>query len=171
MTKETTDEQVKNWKNEMAIAMDNEQWRHALKLCGWLRYALRQQDSSDPDVDEAHRQAKDALAKQWVREKSAYEKHQKQRDLILYQIISREWNKALTSIEAHYKDGANRQETINLLQEFKGRTRTLLTDNWRQKDPQAAALGRQFDELVEQVAGGSNKIKNSLLGDSIGDNY
>jgi len=91
--------------------------------------------------------------------------------LIMSQIISREWEQALTSIEAHYKDGANRQETINLLQEFKGRTRTLLTERWRQKDPQAAALGRQYDELVEQVAGGSNKIKNSLLGDSIGNNY
>ena len=167
MTKGTTDEQIKNWKNELAIAMDNEQWQHALKLCGWLRYSLRQQDSSDPDVYELHRQAKDALARQLVREKTVYEKHQKQR----HQIISREWEQALTSIEAHYKDGANRQETINLLQEFKGRTRTLLTDNWRQKDPQAAALGRQFDELVEQVAGDSNKIKNSLQGDSIGDNY
>ena len=89
----------------------------------------------------------------------------------MYQIISREWEQALTSIEAHYKDGANRQEAINLLQEFKGRTRTLLTNNWRQKDPQVAALGRQFDELVEQVASGSNEIKNSLQGDSIGDNY
>ena len=171
MTKETTDEQVKNWKNEMVIAMDNEEWQHALKLCSWLRYALREQDSSDPDVDEAHRQAKDALAKQLAREETAYEKQQKQRQLIMYQIISREWKQALTSIETYYKDGANRQETINLLQEFKGRTRTLLTDTWRQKDPQAAALGRQFDELVEQVAGGSNKIKNSLQGDSIGDNY
>ena len=47
----------------------------------------------------------------------------------------------------------------------------MLTDHWRHKDPQAAALGRQYDELVEQVAGGSNKIKNSLQGDSIGDNY
>jgi hypothetical protein len=171
VTKETTDEQKKNWKNELAIAMDNEQWQHALKLCGWLRYALRQQDSFDPDVDEAHRQAKDALARQLVREKTVYEKHQKHRHLIMYQIISREWEQALTSIEAHYKDGANRQEAINLLQEFKGRTRTLLTNNWRQKDPQVAALGRQFDELVEQVASGSNEIKNSLQGDSIGDNY
>ena len=171
MTKETTDEQVKNWKNEMVIAMDNEEWQHALKLCSWLRYALREQDSSDPDVDEAHRQAKDALAKQLAREETSYEKQQKQRQLIMYQIISREWKQALTSIETYYKDGANRQETINLLQEFKGRTRTLLTDTWRQKDPQAAALGRQFDELVEQVAGGSNKIRNSLQGDLIGDNY
>jgi hypothetical protein len=171
VNKGTTDEQLNNWKNEMAIAMDNEQWRHALKLCGWLRYALRQQDSSDPDVDEAHRQAKDALARQLVREKKEYEKHRKQRDLIMYQIISGEWEQVLTSIETHYKDGASREETINLLQEFKGRTRTLLTDNWRQKDPQAAALGRQFDELVEQVADGSNKIKNSLKVDYIGDDY
>jgi hypothetical protein len=89
----------------------------------------------------------------------------------MYQIISREWEQALTSIEAHYKDGANPQETINLLQEFKGRTRTVLTERWRQKNPQAAALGRLYDELVEQVAGGSNKIKNSLQVDSIGDNY
>lgn len=171
MTKGTTDEQIKNWKNELAIAMDNEEWQHALKLCGWLRYTLRQQDLSDPDVNEAHRQAKDALAKQLVRENTVYEQHQKQRHLIMYQIISREWDQVLMSIETHYKDGASREETINLLQEFKGRTRTLLTDSWRQKDPQAAVLGRQFDELVEQVAGGSNKIKNSLQGDSIGDNY
>ena len=95
--------------------MDNEQWRHALKLCGWLRYALRVQDSSDPDVDETHRQAKDGLVKQLVREKTEYEKHQKQRHLIMYQIISREWEQALTSIEAHYKDAANPQETIDLL--------------------------------------------------------
>ena len=89
----------------------------------------------------------------------------------MYQIISREWEQALTLIEAHYKDGANPQETINQLQEFKRRTRTLLTDRWRQKAPQAAELGRKYDELVEQVAGGSNKIKNSLQVDSIGDNY
>ena len=107
----------------------------------------------------------------WSEKKTEFEKHQKQRHLIMYQIISGEWEQALTSIEAYYKDGANRQETINLLQEFKGRTRTLLTNSWRQNDPQAAALGRQFDELVEQVAGDSKRIKNSLQGDSIGDNY
>ncbi len=171
MTEETIDEQIKNWKNEMAIAIDNEQWRHALKLCGWLRYALRQQDSSDPEVDAAHRLAKDALAKQLAREKTASEKHRRQRDLTMRQIITGEWKQALTSIEILYKDGTNRQEVIDLLQEFKGRTRTLLTSSWRRVDPQAAALGQRFDELVEQVAGDSPKIKNSLLGNSIGDNY
>lgn len=71
------------------------------------------------------------------------------------QIISGEWEQALTSIEVLFEDGDNRQEAIDLLQEFEARTRTLLSSALRQKDPQARAIGEHFDGLVERIAGGS----------------
>lgn len=155
MTETKTEQQIKVWKKELAIAMENEQWRLALKLCGWLRYALRQQELSAPKVEKAHRQAKEALTKQLASEKHIPEKHRRQRNRAMGQIISGEWEQALTSIETLFKDGDNRQEAIDLLQEFEARSRILLSPAWRQKDPRAKALGEHFDGLVERIAGGS----------------
>ena len=69
MAQTTNREQIDVWKKELAEAMDSQQWQLALKLCSWLRYALHQQDLSDPEVEEAHRQAKEALARQVIEEK------------------------------------------------------------------------------------------------------
>ena len=141
----------------MAIAIADEQWRLALKLCSWLRYTLRQQELSDPEVEEAHRQAKEGLAEQVIREKAQQEREERHRRLrrqTMYQIISGEWDQALDSIEALYQDGANRQEAIHLLQEVKARLATMLSPKYRQTDQQAAALGRRLDELVERVRDG-----------------
>ena len=155
MTNTSTEQQIEVWKKELAIAMENEQWRLALKLCGWLRYALRQQELSAPNVEKAHRQAKEALAKQLANEKDIPEKRRRQRNRTMGQIISGDWEQALTSIEALYQNGTNRQEAIDLLQEFEARTRTRLSSALRQKDPQARAIGEHFDGLVERIAGGS----------------
>ena len=48
MTETTTEEQIQNWKADLASAMDNQQWQQALKLCSWLRYTLDQQGRTDP---------------------------------------------------------------------------------------------------------------------------
>lgn len=154
MTETTAGEQVEIWKKELAIAMADEQWRRALQLCSWLRYTLRQQELSDPEVEKAHRQAKEALAEQVVREKAQQEREERHRRLrrqTMYQIVSGDWDQALDSIEALYQDGANRQEAIHLLQELKVHLPTMLTPKYRQTDQRAAALGRRFDELVERI--------------------
>ncbi|NIM04187.1 MAG: hypothetical protein GTN65_00870 [Armatimonadetes bacterium] len=70
VTETTSGKQVKIWKEELAIAMADRQWRRALQLCSWLRYTLRQQELSDAEAEEAHRQAKEALARQVVREEA-----------------------------------------------------------------------------------------------------
>lgn len=166
MTNPITEKQINIWKNELATAMDHEQWQIALKFCGWLRYALRQQDSSDPEVDEMQRRAKKALAKQLAKqlggEEEAYKMHQKRRSLAMHHIICGEWEQALTLIEALYKDGTDQKEVIDFLQEFKERAKFLLTPSWQREDPQAAALTKRFDKLVEKVASGSAKIMDSL---------
>lgn len=157
MTETTAGEQIEIWKKELAIAMADEQWRRALQLCSWLRYTLRQQELSDPEVEEAHRQAKEALAEQVIREKTQQERegrHRRLRRQTMYQIVSGDWEQALDSIEALYQDGANRQEVIHLLQELKARWPTTQTPKYRQADQRAAALGRRFDELVERVHDG-----------------
>jgi len=153
----TAEEQIEIWKKELAIAIADEQWRLALKLCSWLRSTLRQQELSDPEVEAAHRQAKEGLAEQVIREKAQQEREERHRRLqqqTMYQIISGDREQALDSIEALYQDGANRQETIHLLQELKARLPTMLTPKYRQADQRAAALARRFDELVERVGGG-----------------
>ena len=160
MTETATGEQIEIWKKELAVAMADQQWRLALKLCSWLRYALSQQTLSDPEVEEVHRQAKEALAEQVTRERTEHEREEeRERRLrrlprtVMRQIISADWDGALDSIEALYQDGANRQEAIRLLQELKLRMATLLSPTYRQMDQRAAALGKRFDELVERVSG------------------
>jgi hypothetical protein len=157
VTETTAEEQIEIWKKELAIAMADGQWRRALQLCSWLRYTLRQQELSDPEVEEAHRQAKEGLAEQVIREKAQQEheeRHRRLRRQTMDQIIFGDWDQALDSIEALYQDGANRQEAIHLLQELKARLATLLSPKFRQVDQRAAALGRRFDELVERVRDG-----------------
>ncbi|MBL7164353.1 MAG: hypothetical protein ISS57_17335 [Anaerolineales bacterium] len=155
MTNITNSEQIEIWKNELAVAMTCEQWQLALKLCGLLRYALRQQEMSDPDVDKAHHQAKETLAKQIIQEKSAHEEHRQLRNMTMRQIISGEWEQALDSIEALYQDGVNGKEAIGLLQEIDVRTQTFLSPNRRLQNQRAAELGKRFDELVERIGDGS----------------
>ena len=160
MTETTTEEQIDIWKKELATAIADEQWRLALKLCSWLRYALSQQGLSDPEVEEVHRQAKEALAEQVIREKTRQEREEEHerglrqlRRTVMHQIVSADWDGALDSIEALYQDGADRREAIRLLQELKVRMATLLSPKYRQVDQRAAALGKRFDELVERVDG------------------
>jgi len=157
VTETTAGEQIEIWKKELAIAMADEQWRRALQLCSWLRYTLRQQELSDTEVEEAHRQAKEALAEQVIREKAQQERegrHRQLRHKIMQQIVSGDWEQALDSIEALYQDGTNHQEAIHLLQELKARLPTTRPPEYRQADQRAAALRRRFDELVERVGGG-----------------
>jgi glutamine synthetase adenylyltransferase len=175
VTETTTEEQIEIWKEELAIAMTGNQWRIALKLCSWLRYALSQQGLSDPEVEEVHRQAKKALAEQVTREKTQQEREEERgrrlrrlRRTVMHQIVSADWDRALGSIETLYEDGANREEALRLLRELKGRLATVLSPQHRQVDQRAAALGRRFDKLVERVGGGPLLSRNWPRGKPIG---
>jgi len=87
----TTGEPIEIWKEELAVAITGQQWRRALRLCSWLRYALRQQGLSDPEVKEAHRRAKEALTRRVIREKTQQGHKARYRQLrgeIMYQIVS-----------------------------------------------------------------------------------
>jgi hypothetical protein len=158
VTKTATRKQIEDWKTELALAMVNRQWRRALQLCSWLRYALEQQERSDPEVEQMHRRAKEALAEQVTQERAQQarqKEHRRLRRTSMHQIVSRTWMQALDSIEALYWSGANRQETLGLLQELEERlSDRLLPTHW-QRGSQAAALRQRFNELVERVRGDS----------------
>ena len=161
MTETTDGEQIDIWKKELATAMADQQWQLALKFCSWLRYTLSLQEHSDPEVEAAHQQAKEALSKQIAeettlqeREKERKEKYQRKRPSAMYQIISGNWVGAMDSIETLYQGKADRPEAISLLEALKARTATLLSPTYRQKDERAAMLGKRFDALVELVGGG-----------------
>jgi len=150
----TTGEQIKIWKEELAIATADQQWRRALQLCSWLRYAMQQQGLSAPEVEEAHCRAKEALIKQVASEKTQREhraRHRQQQSEIMYQIIAGQWEQALDSVDAFCADGATPREAFGLLQELKARSATLLSSKHRQVNRRAAALGQRFDELWERV--------------------
>lgn len=154
MSETTIGEQIEIWKEELVLAMTSQQWRRALQLCSWLRYTLRQQELSDPEVEEAHRRAKEALAGQVIREKAQRERkarYRQRRREIMYQIIARQWEQALDSIDAFCADGATPREAFDLLQELKARSAALLSSKHRQVNQRAAALGQRFDELWERV--------------------
>jgi DNA polymerase III gamma/tau subunit len=157
VTEMTNKEQMGVWKKELTVAMVGQQWRRVLQICSWLRYALRQQRLSDPEIEQMRRQAKEALAEQVIGERIQQERecrHQQLQHQIVYQIASGDWEQAMDSIEAIYQDGANRQEVINLLQELEVRLAIIvLSPQYRQMDQRAAALSRRFDELVERVGG------------------
>lgn len=149
-----TSEQVKTWKQELGIAISNKHWKLALKLCSWLRYALLQGGISDPEVEEAHRMAKEALVEQETGEDTWKEREERLRrlkNLAMFQITSGDWVQSLDSIEALLQSGAKPQEAINLLQELKARSATLLSLPYRQTNPRAETLRRRFDELTELV--------------------
>jgi hypothetical protein len=158
---ETTDwEQIETWKKELATAMADQQWQLALKFCSWLRYTLSLQERSDPEVEEAHQQAKEALARQIDRGKTLQGleverkgRYQQMRPSAMHQIISGDWVGAMDSIETLYQGEADRPEAIRLLKALKARTTTLLSPIYRQRDERSAALGKRFDVLVELVGG------------------
>ena len=158
MPKTTTEEQIEVWKKELAMAIAGQQWRRALQLCSWLRYAQRQQGLPDPEVEQVQRQAKEALAEQVIEEKTQQKREGRHRELqrqTVYQMASGDWEQAMDSIEALYQDGANRREVIGLLQELKARMAIILRfPKYQETNRRAAALSRRFDELVERVGGG-----------------
>ena len=124
MTETTTDEQIELWKEELTVAMADQQWRRALQLCSWLRYTLGQQEQSDPEVEQIHRQAKEAIAEQVTQER-AQQAHQREHSRLRLaaanQSASGTWMQALDSIEGFYQNGASQQEALGLLQELKTR--------------------------------------------------
>jgi hypothetical protein len=154
VTETTTKEQIGDWKTELALAMDDRQWRRALHLCSWLRYALERQEHSDPELEQTHRQAKKALAQQVAQERALQAGQKELRRLRLTarrQTASGTWMQALDSIDAFYQNGASEQEALGLLQELKARLSDRLLPEYRQIDPKAAVLARRFNELLEQV--------------------
>ena len=155
---ETTKEQIKQWEEELALAMVDRQWRRALQLCSWLRYSLAQQERSDPELEQMHRQAKEALTEQVAQERAQRVDRREHRRLRLTarrQTASGTWMQALDSIEAFYQKGASQQEAFSLLQELKTRLSDRLLPIHQQLDPRAAALARRFNELLDQVRGDS----------------
>ncbi len=156
MTETTDGEQVEIWKEELTQSLADQQWRHAIQLCSWLRYALWQQGRSDPGVEQAQRQAKEALAEQMTRERTQQERDEeylRQRRQIMRQIIAGDWEQAMDSIEVFVQDRTNRTAAVHLLQELKMRLGRRLNPQYRKMDLRLAALGRRFDELTEQVYG------------------
>lgn len=156
MTETTTRKQIEDWRTELALAMVNRQWRRALQLCSWLRYALGQQERSDPEVEQMHRQAKEALAEQVTQERVQQARQKERRRLRLTamnQSASGTWMQALDSIEAFHQHEGSRQEALSLLQELKTRLSDRLFPTHWQKDPKAAALARRFNNVLDQVRG------------------
>ena len=160
MTETTSEQQVQIWKEDLAGAITGQQWQVALKLCSWLRYTLQQEDTSDPEVEEAHHQAKERLADQVTSTAAQQEsapirarRYEKRRTKIMHQIISGRWEQALDSIEELNQDGIGRHEIVDLLQELRARTASLLAPSYRRVDGRAARLGRRFDDLVQRIHG------------------
>jgi len=160
MPKMTPEEQIDIWKKELALAMADRQWRHALQLCSWLRYALRQRELSDPQVEQARRQAKEALAQQVIGERAQQERqvrHQQLHYQIVYQMASADWDQAMDSIENLYQDGAGSREITGLLEGLEARMAIILRDaKYQQMNRRAAALSKRFDELAEKIGGGGS---------------
>lgn len=160
MPKMTTEEQIDIWKKELALAMADRQWRHALQLCSWLRYALRQRELSDPEVEQARRQAKEELAQQVIGERAQQERqvrHQQLHHQIVYQIASADWDQAMDSIEYLYQDGTGSREVTGLLEELEARMAIILrAPKYQQMNRRAAALSKRFNELAEKIGGGGS---------------
>jgi hypothetical protein len=154
VTKTTTNQQIEDWKTELASAMVDRQWRRALQLCSWLRYALEQQECSDPEVEQMHHQAKEALSKQVTRERALQALQREYRRLqitVMNPNASGPWMQVLDSIAVFYQNGASQQEVLDLLQELKIRLTDRSFSMHRSKDPRAAALVRRFNEVLAQV--------------------
>jgi hypothetical protein len=152
----TAEEQIESWKEELELAMAGQQWRRALQLCSWLRYALGQRGVSDPGVEEIHRQAKAGLAEQVEREKRRKrerEKLRRRRAGIMEQIDSGRSKQALDSIEGLVQDGASRHEVVQLLEKLRMRMGRVLDPRYRQTNRRAAMLGHRLEELEERAMG------------------
>jgi hypothetical protein len=156
MDETTAEERIEAWKDELELAMADQQWRRALQLCSWLRYALWQTELSDPLVEAAHHQVKEELVRQVDREKSQ-QRHKgelrQQRDGIMRQIASGRNEQALDSIAVLHQDGADRQMVIHLLQEIRTRMGRVLGPNYRRVNRRAALLGSRLDELEALARG------------------
>jgi hypothetical protein len=156
MDETTAEERIEAWKDELELAMTDQQWRRALQLCSWLRYVLWQTGLSDPLVEAAHHQAKEGMAKQVDREKSQQRhkgEQQQQWDGIMQQIASGQNEQALDSIAVLHRDGADRQAVIQLLQELRARMGRVLGPNYRRTNRLAALFGDRFDELEARARG------------------
>ena len=158
MTETTTNQQIEDWETELALTMDNREWRRALQLCSWLRYTLKEQDRADPELERMHRQAKEALTEQVTKERAQQVRQKEHRRLQLMamnQSSSGTWTQALDSIEVFYQDGASQEEALGLLQELKRRLSDRLLPAYWQMDPKAAVLAQRFNELLDHIRGGS----------------
>lgn len=158
VTQTTTKEQVQDWESELTQAMTEQQWRRALRLCSWLRYALEQQERSDPEIEQMHRQAKEALAEQVAQERAErgrQREYGRWRATARTQAASGTWAQALDSIEVFYQNGASQQEVLGLLQKLRTRLSDRFLPEYRQMDPKAAALAQRFSEFLGQVRGDS----------------
>lgn len=169
MDETTAEERIEAWRDELELAMADQQWRRALQLCSWLRFALWQTELSDPLVEAAHHQAKEGLARQVDREKSQQRHKGEQRlqqDGIMQQIASGQNEQALDSIAALHQDGADRQVVIDLLQELRARMGRVLGPNYRRMNRLAALLGNRLDELeaalVAPDGGAKTPLKSEL---------
>ena len=154
MAEITTEEQIHIWKEELAVTMTSRQWKRALQLCSWLRYALEQRGHSDPEVEQMHGQAKEALAEQVTRERAErvdQREHRRLRRMTSHQINSRTWMQALDSIEALYQSTDDQQETLGLLQHLDEHLTDRLFPAQLQEGTRAAALRLRYAELVERV--------------------
>ena len=158
MTETTTEEQIKNWKAELASAMADQQWQQALKLCSWLRYTLDQQGRTDPKVAPMHQQAKEALADQVAQERARrtrQQEHRRLRHMCVRQTDEDRWIPALDSIESLYQHSGDPQDTLGLLQAFNTRlSKQLSASEWRMS-AQATAIQQRFSEVLEQVRNAS----------------
>jgi hypothetical protein len=154
MSEATTEEQIETWKTELASAIADKEWRSALQLCSWLRYALDQRGCSDPQVERMHGQAKEALAEQVSRERAAQERQSKLehlRRVSTSRIVSGHWSQALDAIEAFYNNEASREDTFNLLQTLQDRLSDPLSTAQQPTGSQAAEFKQRFNSLLEQI--------------------
>jgi hypothetical protein len=154
MTETTTEEQIENWKADLAPAMADQQWQQALKLCSWLRYTLEQQGRTDPKVESMHQQAKEMLAEQVAQERAQrawQQKHRRLRHMCVRQIEADRWMPALDNIESLYQHSGDPQDTLSLLQALETRlSKQRSSSEWRMS-AQATAVQQRFSAVVEQV--------------------
>lgn len=152
MTERMSSEQLEEWRDQLTLAMANQQWRRALQLCSWLRYAL--EGNPDPELEQLHRQAKESLSKQVAQERAQRvheNEHHRLRHAVATHISSGAWMKAFDAIEALYESSADQQELLGFLRELKFRLADRLLPTHWERDPTAPALARRFDDLLAEA--------------------
>ena len=154
MTNIKTGEQIENWKAELTSAMTDQKWRRALQLCSWLRYALDQQGHSDPEIEQMHSHAKEALAEQ-VKEKQDTQERQRKlghlRRMSRSEIASGQWLRALDTIEAYHDHGASQEEVVDVLQALQDRLSRQLAFTQRPAGIGATEIKQRFNTLLQQI--------------------